>query len=106
MTTNVKALTKGQVLEHIAQATELSKKQVAAVFDSVTDLLGSQLKKSGSGKFVFPGLFKVVTIRKPAQKGGKEVKNPFKPGEMMITKDKPARTVIKVRPLKGLKEMV
>jgi hypothetical protein len=42
---------------------------------------------------------------KPATKATQKA-NPFKPGEMMTVKARPARTVIKVRPLKGLKEMV
>ena len=42
----------------------------------------------------------------PAVKGGKEVPNPFKRGEMMITKSKPARNVVKALPLKNLKDMV
>ena len=32
--------------------------------------------------------------------------NPFKPGEMMEVKAKPAKTVLKIRPLKALKAMV
>jgi hypothetical protein len=48
---------------------------------------------------------KVQSIYKPATKASTKP-NPFKPGEMMDVKAKPARTVIKIRPLKGLKSMV
>jgi hypothetical protein len=55
--------------------------------------------------FVVPGMMKITAIHKPATKATQKP-NPFKPGEMMEVKAKPARTVIKVRPLKGLKSMV
>ncbi len=48
---------------------------------------------------------KITVIKKPATKAGTRP-NPFKPGEMMDVKAKPARNVVKVRPLKSLKEMV
>ena len=44
--------------------------------------------------------------RKPAQPAKKGVPNPFKPGELMDVPAKPAKNVVKVRPLKNLKEMV
>ena len=42
----------------------------------------------------------------PAVKGGKMVPNRFKPGEMTMTKDKPASTRVTARPLKALKDML
>jgi hypothetical protein len=53
-----------------------------------------------------PGLFKIVTVKKPARKAQKNVPNPFKPGELMDIAARPAQTVVKVRPLKRLREMV
>ena len=50
-----------------------------------------------------PGLFKITTVRKPATKARKGI-NPFTKEEVMF-KAKPARTVIKIRPLKKLKDM-
>ena len=50
------------------------------------------------------GLFKLKARRVNALKTGKSVTNRFKPGEMTITKDKPAPTKVTARPLKGLKE--
>jgi nucleoid DNA-binding protein len=47
---------------------------------------------------------KITVKRKPATKARKGI-NPFT-GEEMMFKAKPARNVIKVRPLKKLKEMV
>ena len=47
---------------------------------------------------------KIKVVRKPATKSRKGT-NPFT-GEAMIFKAKPARKVVKVLALKGLKEMV
>ncbi len=53
-----------------------------------------------------PGMFRLKLVKKKAVKGGKTVANPFKPGETMLTKDKPARNVIKIVPLKAMKDLV
>ena len=64
------------------------------------------VKKRAVGHFTIPGLMKVQVVRKPATKAKKNVPNPFKPGELMDVAAKPARNVVKVRPLKKLKDMV
>ena len=51
------------------------------------------------------GLCKIVVQNKPAQPAKFGVPNPFRPGETMDVAAKPARRVVKVRPLKGLKDM-
>src|SRR5687767_2315264 len=101
-----KAASKSEVIANIATATELSKKQVASVFDALTSEIGKALGKKGTGVFQVPGLCKIVRINKPAQPARKGVPNPFKPGELMDVAAKPAKNVVKVRPLKGLKGMV
>jgi nucleoid DNA-binding protein len=101
-----KAASKSEVIANIAEATELSKKQVASVFDALTSEIGKALGKKGTGVFQVPGLCKIVRINKPAQPARKGVPNPFKPGELMDVAAKPAKNVVKVRPLKGLKGMV
>lgn len=101
-----KAKTKSEVYKELAEATQLSRKQVAAVFESLGSIIKQELGKKGPGIFTVPGLLKLKTLHKPAVKGGKEVPNPFKPGEMMITKDRPARNVVKAYALKNLKDMV
>jgi nucleoid DNA-binding protein len=98
-----KPRTKSQILTAIADHTGLSKKDVGGVFDSLSELIGQDLKK-GPGTFTVPGLMKVVVVRKPAVKARKGI-NPFT-GEEMMFKAKPARNVVKVRPLKGLKDKV
>jgi nucleoid DNA-binding protein len=98
-----KHATKSEVLTHIAEATELSRKQVAAVFASLSDQIAHNVGKKGPGVFVVPGLLKITVIQKPATKARKGI-NPFTKLETMF-KAKPARKVIKVRPLKALKDM-
>ena len=100
-----KAASKSEVIANIAEATELSKKQVASVFDALTSEIGKALGKKGTGVFQVPGLCKIVRINKPAQPARKGVPNPFKPGDLMDVAAKPAKNVVKVRALKNLKAM-
>ena len=95
---------KTQILDKIAASTELSRKQVSAVLDSLTDVIEAHVKKNAVGEFVLPGLLKISTVRKPAVKARKGI-NPFTKEETMF-KARPASTVVKVRPLKKLKDMV
>ncbi len=100
-----KPLTKTQILAEIAETTELSKKDVAAVFEALTGQIQQSLGRSGAGQFTIPGLLKIVKKRvdaKPAQKG---VTNPFT-GEIYDRPAKKAYNSVKVRPLKALKDMV
>jgi len=99
------AMTKTQILSEIAENTGLSKKDVAAVFDQLSDVIDRHIKKRGPGNFTLPGLLKIKTVKKPARKARKGVPNPFRPGELMDIPAKPATTKIKILPLKKLKEM-
>ena len=99
-----KARTKSEVFGGLADATELSKKEVAGVFDELGKLIKRDLGKRGPGIFTVPGLMKIKVVRKPATKARRGI-NPFT-GEEMMFKAKPARNVVKVLPLKGLKSMV
>lgn len=96
---------KTQMLTQIAENTDLSRKQVQSVLDELTDMIEAHTMKRSCGEFVMPGLFKIVTIKKPARRAKKNVPNPFRPGETMDVAAKPASTAIKIRPLKKLKEM-
>src|SRR5262249_2874027 len=100
-----KPITKSETYQQLASATGLTRKQVASVFEALGTLLKKQLGKKGPGVFNVAGRMKVTRIHKPATKATTRP-NPFKPGEMMTVKPKPARSVVKVRPLKSLKEMV
>lgn len=95
--------TKAQVMSAIAENTGLSRKDVTAVMDELSTLIHRHIKKRGAGQFTVPGLMKIKTVRKPATKARKGI-NPFT-GEETMFKAKPARTMVKVQPLKGLKDM-
>ena len=95
--------TKTQILDTIAEETELSRKQVSAVLESLGGVIEGHIKKRAVGEFVLPGLLKITTVRKPAVKARKGI-NPFTKEETMF-KAKPATTVVKIRPLKKLKDM-
>lgn len=98
-------MTKTGLYGAIAEKTGLSKKDVGAVFDELTNIVNGHIKKRSAGTFTLPGLLKIVTVKKPARKAQKNVPNPFRPGETMDIAAKPATTVVKVRPLKKLKDM-
>ncbi len=95
--------TKTQILDAVAESTELTRKQVGGVLDALAEVMERHLKKGAAGEFALPGLLKVTTVRKPAVKARKGI-NPFTKEEVMF-KAKPACTVVKVRPLKKLKDM-
>lgn len=99
-----KPTTKAETYSYIADKTGLTKKDIGAVFDALTTLIKRDLKRSGPGVYTVPGLAKIKVVRKPATKARKGV-NPFT-GEPMVFKAKPARNVVKVLALKGLKDMV
>ncbi len=87
---------------------DVTKKQVAAVFEALQKVIGADLAKPSPDKpkiFVVPGMMKISAIYKSATKAMQR-KDPFNKDKMMTVKAKPARTIVKVRPLKGLKEMV
>ena len=95
--------TKTQILDAIAEKTEFSRKDVSAVLDGLGEVIERHLRKGAAGEFALPGLLKITTQRKPAVKARKGI-NPFTKEEVMF-KAKPACTVVKVRPLKKLKDM-
>ncbi len=95
--------TKTQILDAIAEDTELTRRQVAAVLDGLTDVIELHIKKRSVGEFVLLGLLKIATVKKPATKARKGI-NPFT-GEETMFKAKPASIAVKVRPLKKLKDM-
>ena len=97
-------MSKGAIVGEIAGNTGISRKQASAVLEELTTLIKRHIGKKGPGTFALPGLFKVVTVKKKAVPARKGI-NPFTGQEQMF-KAKPARTVIKVRALKKLKDMV
>ena len=103
MANGAKPASKSEIITRIAESTELSRKQVSSVFNALSEEIGNAVGKKGPGVFAVPGLMKITVIQKPATKARKGI-NPFTKEEQMF-KAKPARKVIKVRPLKALKDM-
>lgn len=95
-------LTKSQLIEKIATETEISKKEVKGVLETLASIGYKELKKSGV--FLLPGFAKFVVIKKPATKARKGT-NPFT-GEPMTFKAKPARKIVRARPVKAAKDAV
>ncbi|MBK7641912.1 MAG: HU family DNA-binding protein [Planctomycetes bacterium] len=95
---------KGEFYTTISGVTGVPRKQVATIFDTLGKVISADLSKSGPGVLNVGGMMKVIVVRKPATKARKGI-NPFTKEEVMF-KAKPARNVIKIRPLKALKSMV
>ena len=96
------APTKSEIVAQITKDTELSRKQVTAVFES----LNGQIKKSlrSGGLFTVPGLLKLKVVKKPATKAREGI-NPFTKEKVMF-KAKPASKKVRALPLKNLKSFV
>ncbi len=108
LTASSKPRKKSELFSILGEHNGLSRKQIAGIFETLGKVISVDLAKPAPSKpkvFVVPGMMKISAIHKPATKAGRKP-NPFKPGEMMEVKPKPARTVVKIRPLKALKEMV
>ncbi len=99
-----KMMTKSDLYASLAEKTGLSKKDVSNVFDAYVDLAKKELGKKGPGQYPLPGMAKMKVVRKPATKAKQGI-NPFTK-EPMTIKAKPARNVVKILPLKSLKDSV
>jgi nucleoid DNA-binding protein len=100
-----KAPTKTEILQSLANATDLTKKQVAAVLEALTDEVRKSLGNRGAGVFTLPGLLKIEKKKVAARPAQKNVKNPFT-GELQDRPAKPAYSKVKIRALRNLKDMV
>ncbi|HSL43647.1 MAG TPA: HU family DNA-binding protein [Anaerolineales bacterium] len=97
-----KRMSKTEFVEAIANESGLEKKQVNAMLDALNNVVYKELK--ADHEVTIPGLLKLTTVRKPAQPAREGI-NPFTKEPTMF-KAKPARTVVKPRPLKALKDAV
>lgn len=95
-------MSKTEFVEAIAQESGLEKKQVGAVLEALNSVVYRELK--ADREVTIPGLLKLTTVRKPAVPEREGI-NPFTK-EPTVFKAKPARTVIKPRPVKALKDAV
>jgi len=99
-----KPMTKSEILSSLSDSSGFTKKEVAGLMEDLSTLIGKNIKKRGPGVFTIPGLAKIKVVRKPATKARPGI-NPFTQEEV-IFKAKPARNVVKIQPLKALKDMV
>jgi DNA-binding protein HU-beta len=96
-----KLMSKSELIETLAVSSAgMSKKDVKGVLEALAEVGYKELKKTG--EFLVPGLAKFVVIKKPATKARKGI-NPYTK-EPTIFKAKPARKVIKARPVKAAKD--
>lgn len=99
---NSKRMSKTEFVEAIAKQSGLEKKQVNAVLESMNGVVYQELKSQH--EVVIPGLLKLTAVTKPAVPAREGI-NPFTKEKTMF-KARPARKVIKPRPLKALKDAV
>ncbi len=96
------ALNKTGLVAHLAEASGVIAKDVRAILAALEGAVTGSIHKKGSGSFTLPGLLKITVVSLPAQPKRKGI-NPFTKEEQMFAA-KPARTKVKVRPLKKLKD--
>jgi nucleoid DNA-binding protein len=99
-----KSITKTELAIALADTTGLSKKDVGNVLDALEGVIRKELGKKGPGVFALPGLLKIEKKKRPARPA-RQGRNPAT-GETITLKAQPAKTVVKVRALKNLKEMI
>jgi DNA-binding protein HU-beta len=97
-----KPMTKSELINQIAERSELKKSDVKSVMEMLAAVGYKELKKNGT--FLLPGFAKFVVIKKPATKERKGI-NPFTK-EPAIFKARPARKVVRARPVKAAKDAV
>ena len=97
-----KRMSKTEFIQAVADQSGLEKKQVSAALDGLTGVIYKELKEQH--EVVIPGLVKLTAVTKPAVPEREGI-NPFTKEKTMF-KAKPARTVIKPRPLKALKDAI
>ena len=99
-----KRMSKSQFVATLAEKSGITKKQAAAALKSMNEMVAHQLGKHGPGEILIPGLLKLNVVIKPATPEHEGI-NPFTKERTMF-KAKPARKVVKARPVKALKDAV
>ena len=99
-----KRMSKSQFVAALSEKSGLSKKQATAALDTINAMVAQQLGQKGPGEVIIPGLLKLSIVVKPATPQHEGI-NPFTK-QPMTFQAKPARKVIRVRPLKALKDAV
>lgn len=101
-----RAPSKSEVLNNISTATNVPKKEVAAVLEALAEEIRKAIGKRGAGVFQIPGLVKISRKQVPAKPARKNAPDPFNPGQFRDYPAKPASTKVRVTALKNLKDMV
>ena len=91
-----KTMTKPEIVSHFAKKFELTKKTASGIMEEIAALAVSETKKNGS--FTIPGIGKLVLVKRKARMG----RNPQTGKAIKI----PAKTVVKMRVAKAVKEAV
>ena len=89
-----KAMTKAQLVAHLAEKVELSKKEVGEFLN----ILAQTAYKEARRGFTLPGIGKLIVVRRKARMG----RNPATGESIRI----PAKTVLKFRIAKACKDAV
>ena len=87
---------KSELFSHFAERFDMKRTQARDFFDELALLCEKELKRSG--EFVLPGMVKLVVQKRKARMG----RNPATGAEIKI----PAKTVVKARIIKQLKDSV
>ena len=99
-----KPMTKTEMIAALAESTGLTKQQVVGLFDELAKLIEKELGEEGTGVCNISNLLRIKVVRKPATAERKGI-NPFTKKETVF-KAKPAKNVVKLVPLRELKELV
>ncbi len=97
-------MSKSEFIEMFAKKSGMEKKQATVALDTLNSMVAEQLGPQGPGEITIPGLLKLNVVVKPATPERQGI-NPFTK-QPTTFKAKPARKVVKVRPLKALKDAV
>jgi DNA-binding protein HU-beta len=99
-----KTMSKSELIQKVMEQhpTEIARKDVKGVIEAVAEIGYKELKKTGA--FVVPGFAKLIVVKKPATKARKGI-NPFTK-EPTTFKARPARKIVRARPVKASKDAV
>lgn len=98
-----KHLNKSQLISTLAEGSGLTKKDVTSVLDELSVIISRHVRDGGAGEFVLPGILKIRTVHKPATEERKGILGIT--GKETVFQAKPARMMVKITPLSGLKDM-
>lgn len=89
-------MTQAEIVAHLAEKGGVKRPQAKSMLDALAALVASEVQ--AGNEFTLPGIGKVVTAQREARTG----RNPKTGDAMQI----PAKTVVKFRPAKALKDAV